>query len=67
MDLTEKYLDEAWTENQKMKEVTVELVLSVSHKMGRKNEFRKALKNLLNARGESIMSLKAIKHIDGLV
>jgi putative cell wall-binding protein len=52
---------------KKMKEVKVDLVLSVHSKFGQKSEFRKALKNLLNARGASVMSLKAIKSIDGLV
>ena len=60
----DKYLGE---EFKKMKEVKVELFLSVNPKMGKKSEFRKALKNLLNARGESVMSLKAIKSIEGLV
>ena len=67
MDKVEKYLEKYLGEGKMMKEVTVELILSVNPNMGKKSEFRNALKNLLGSRGESVMSLKAIKSIEGLV
>jgi len=63
MDLTEKYLGETDVFAEKMKDVTIELILQVSPKIDNKSLFRTALKNILST--NTGISLKAIKKISG--